>query len=146
MGVCMRLFSFIRAIRFTTFDFIGCIRSAAPSGLIAATCWAATAAAGCMDEPAVTEGASGPRIVAKWDPLACGAPHRVALELEDEEGRRISSSAPCANGGLKLAAPHLGVYVGRIYAWTLGQPIRSVMPVQIDVDESTERWTVATPE
>jgi len=141
----MRLLGFIRSSWLVGFDFIGRIRSGAPSVLTAVVCWAATVAAGCMDEPSL-EDASGPRIVAKWDPLACGAPHRVALELEDEEGRRISSSAPCANGGLKLAAPHLGVYVGRIYAWTLGQPIRSVMPVQIDVDESTERWTVATPE
>jgi hypothetical protein len=106
----------------------------------------AVAAAGCLEGPG-SEGASGgPRIAAKWDPRACGEPHRVALELEDEEGRRISSSAPCASGGLTLEAPHLGVYVGRIYAWTAGRPIRSVIPVQIDVDEATERWTVATPE
>jgi hypothetical protein len=141
----MRWLSFVCSIRLPGFDFVGGVRYGVPSVLIPAACWAAIAAAGCMDEPA-SDDASGPRIVAKWDPLACGAPHRVALELADEEGRRISSSALCASGGLKLEAPHLGVYVGRIYAWTLGQAIRSVMPVQIDVDESTERWTVATPE
>ena len=114
----------------------------APSVLISIVLWAAPAA--CIDSPAL-EDSSGVRIVAKWDPLTCRVPHRVALELADEEGRRISSSAPCASGGLTLEVPHLGVYVGRIYAWTAGQPIRSVMPVEIDVDESTERWTVATP-
>ena len=42
------------------------------------------------------------RLVASWDPLACGDPHRVALELEDDDGAKLSASAPCAIGGLTL--------------------------------------------
>jgi len=111
--------------------------------LVSIVCWAALAA--CIDDPPEGEAPQGARIVVQWDPLACGVPHRVAIELADEEGRPISSSAPCALGGLVLEAPHLGVYVGRVYAWTAGQPIRSITPVQLDVDERIVRWLVATP-
>lgn len=100
----------------------------------------------CIDSPPTEGGTRTARIVAKWDPLACGTPHRVAIELADEEGRPISSSAPCTAGGLELEAPHLGVYLGRVYAWTLGQPIRSIMPARLLVDESVVHWVVATPE
>ena len=115
----------------------------APSVFVTIVCWVALVA--CVDGPP-SDGARAARIVAKWDPLACGTPHRVAIELADEEGRPISSSAPCTAGGLELEAPHHGVYEGRVYAWTLGQPIRSIMPARLVVDESVVRWVVATPE
>jgi hypothetical protein len=37
------------------------------------------------------------------------------------------------------------VYVGRVYAWTAGEPIRSITPVRLDVDEPIVHWLVATP-
>ena len=114
----------------------------APPVLVSLLFWSAFVA--CIDGP-VPEASPGARIVVSWDPLACGAPHRVAIELADEEGVPISASAPCALGGLALEAPHLGVYLGRVYAWTAGQPIRSIMPVRLYVDEPIVRWVVATP-
>ena len=30
------------------------------------------------------------RLVPSWDPLACGTPHRVVLELEHEDGHELS--------------------------------------------------------
>jgi len=115
----------------------------APSVLVSIVLWAAFVA--CIDSPPA-EGTRTARIVARWDPLACGTPHRVAIELADEEGSPISSSAPCTAGGLELEAPHHGVYQGRVYAWTAGQPIRSIMPARLVVDEAVVRWVVATPE
>jgi hypothetical protein len=115
----------------------------APPVLVSILFW--TAFVACIDGPSL-EAPPSVRIVVSWDPLACGAPHRVAIELEDEAGVPISSSAPCALGGLTLEAPHFGVYLGRVYAWTAGQPIRSIMPVRLHVDEPIVRWMVATPE
>jgi hypothetical protein len=85
------------------------------------------------------------KIVAAWDPLQCGEPHRVAVELEDDAGVPLSMSAPCSLGGLTLDAPHFGVYRGRIYAWQLGQPERSIADVHLIVDEPIVRWDVETP-
>ncbi len=86
------------------------------------------------------------RLVAAWDPLSCGAPHRVAIELEDEAGYMISGSTPCALGSLTLDAPHFGIYRGRIYAWDLEQPmIRSITALHMTVDEPIVRWFVETP-
>ena len=56
------------------------------------------------------------KIVAAWDPLACGEPHRIVVELEDEAGVPLSASAPCSLGGLVLDPPHFGTYRARIYA------------------------------
>jgi hypothetical protein len=99
----------------------------------------------CLDAPAF-EAPPSARIIVSWDPLACGAPHRVAVELEDEAGAPISSSAPCALGSVTLEAPHFGVYLGRVYAWSADQPIRSITPVRLYVDEPIVRWLVATPQ
>jgi hypothetical protein len=117
---------------------------AAGSVLVSIFCGAALVA--CIDSPPGPAATSGAKIVVQWDPLACGTPHRIAVELEDEEGLPLSSSAPCALGGLSFGAPHLGVYVGRAYAWTAGQPIRSITPVRIVVDEPVVRWIVETPQ
>ncbi|HWO24370.1 MAG TPA: hypothetical protein VNO30_36750 [Kofleriaceae bacterium] len=119
-------------------------RSVVPAVLRSIVCAAALAA--CLDEPPAYEASERPRIVVLWEPAACGAPHRIALELADEAGVPTSSSAPCAQGTLSVQVLHLGVYTGRVYAWTAGQPIRSIMPAWIDVDESIVRWRVETPE
>ena len=119
------------------------IVSTAPSVLVFIFCWAALAA--CIDGPVPAEPPSV-RIIVQWDPLACGAPHRIALELEDDAGAPLSSSAPCGIGGITLHAPHFGLYLGRVYSWVAGQPIRSIMPVRIDVDDPIVRLLVATPE
>jgi len=79
------------------------------------------------------------KLVASWDPLACGAPHRVAVELEDDDGAMLSSSAPCALGALTLDVPHFGIYRGRVYAWTLGAPERTIAPVDLAIDAPVVR-------
>lgn len=100
----------------------------------------------CIDAP-LPDTPPAARIVAAWDPLACGEPHRVVVELEDEAGTRLSSSTQCATGMLTLDAPHWGIYRGRLYAWELEREveIRSVMNVLMTVDEPVVRWWVATP-
>jgi hypothetical protein len=110
--------------------------------LAALACGASLTA--CLDGPSF-EAPPSARIIVQWDPLACGAPHRVAIELEDEAGAPISSSVPCALGAVAVEAPHLGVYFGRVYAWTAGEPIRSITPVRLYVDEAVVRWLVPTP-
>lgn len=103
------------------------------------------ALAACLDAP-MGESAAGARIIVVWEPLACGEPHRVAVELADEAGVMISASAPCTIGAVTLEAPHFGAYAGRIYAWAAGRPNRSIAEVTIYVEESVVRWEVATPE
>ena len=98
----------------------------------------------CIDTPLVDAPAAA-RVVASWDPLACGEPHRVVVELADDVGAEVSASTPCASGGLALDVPHYGVYYGRVYAWSAGDPIRSVVPVRLVVDEPIVQWTIATP-
>jgi hypothetical protein len=86
------------------------------------------------------------RLVAGWDPLACGDPHRVVLELMDDEGAASSASAPCNLGGVTIDVGHLGSYRGRIYAWSLDAPIRSITPVDVAIDQPIVDWFVATPQ
>jgi hypothetical protein len=108
----------------------------------AAVLWSVLAA--CIDTPP----APGPvvaRLVAVCDPLACGTPHRVVLELEDDDGEQRSASMPCNLGGLTVDVPHLGRYQGRIYAWALDAPVRSVTPVEVMVDQPIVHWFVEAP-
>jgi hypothetical protein len=98
----------------------------------------------CVDTP-IPDGPPVARVIVSWDPLACGPPHRIAVELEDEAGVAISASTPCTQGSLSLDAPHFGIYRGRIYAWVAGEAIRSITSVRIAVDEAVVRWIVATP-
>jgi hypothetical protein len=98
----------------------------------------------CVDEP-FPEAPPAARVVTAWDPLECGGSHRVAVELEDGDGALVSGSVPCARGSVALDVPHFGVYRGRVYAWELDEPIRSVVPVQLVVDETIVRWLVMTP-
>lgn len=100
--------------------------------------------AACIDQPPLPPDAAA-RLVVAWDPAPCGPPHRVAVELADEAGARLSSSATCASGSIALDAPHFGVYIGRVYAWTAGEPIRSITPLHLAIDEPLVRWLVATP-
>jgi hypothetical protein len=99
---------------------------------------------GCIDTP-LPDLEPQARVVASWDPLDCGSPHRVVIELEDEAGAPISKSVPCSTGGVTIDIPHWGIYLGRIYAWTLGPEIRSVTSVRLDVDQPVLFWTVDTP-
>jgi hypothetical protein len=100
----------------------------------------------CIDAP-LPDNPPASRIVTTWDPLECGGPHRVVVELEDDGGIEISASAPCSRGMVTLDAPHFGIYRGRIYAWELDVAghIRSVMSIRLAVDEPIVRWWVATP-
>ena len=120
-------------------------RAAFVVSLRAATvlCWLAFAA--CIDAPIDPDDPPIARVVVVWDPLACGDPHRIAVELEDHAGVRLSSSTPCNAGSLAIDTPHFGVYYGRIYAWEAGKEIRSITPVRLVVDEPIVRWLIATP-
>lgn len=109
----------------------------------AALLWATLAA--CIDTPPAP-GMAIARLVAAWDPLACGDPHRVAVELEDEAGATVSSSTPCNLGGITLDVSHFGSYHGRIYAWALDAPIRSITPVEVMIDAQIVHLQVSTPQ
>jgi hypothetical protein len=101
----------------------------------------------CLDGP-LPDTPPAARIVTAWDPLQCGPPHRVVVELEDDAGLPIAASTACSTGMLVLDAPHFGIYRGRIYSWQLDDvvEIRSVMPIRLTVDEPIVRWWVATPQ
>ena len=102
----------------------------------------------CVDAP-LPDTPPAAKLVTTWDPLACGSPHRVVVELEDDDGIELSTSAVCALGSVVLDAPHFGIYRGRIYAWEQrdeGPEIRSVMPIRLTVDEPIVHWFVATPQ
>jgi hypothetical protein len=88
------------------------------------------------------------RLIASWDPLACGEPHRIVLELEDESGDAVRSSTPCWLGGLAVDLPTWGFYTGRIYSWVPDSetPIRSVHEMAFPVDEAVVRYELRTPQ
>ena len=108
----------------------------------AAAFWACFGACVAAEPPA---GAPQARVIASWDPTACGAPHRVAIELVDEAGAARSAAVPCEIGALELDGMVYGTYRGRIYAWALGEAERSVAPLELDVGERVVRIGVATP-
>ncbi|MDX2088985.1 MAG: hypothetical protein SFX73_14105 [Kofleriaceae bacterium] len=85
------------------------------------------------------------RILIAWDTSRCVDPHRLVVELEDEDGVDISSSAPCWLGAVTLDAPRWGIYRGRLYAWVLDEPIRAVAKLLITVDAPVVRWQLTTP-
>jgi hypothetical protein len=121
---------------------------ASVSGWIASTSLATVAFwsvfGACVDAPLPNDEPQA-RVVAAWDPLQCGEPHRVVIELEDDAGIPLASSAPCALGELTLDAPRLGRYRGQIYAWTLDDKVRSMTAVDLSVDAPVMRWVVPTP-
>jgi hypothetical protein len=108
----------------------------------AAILWIAFAA--CLDAP-LESGPAVARLVVAWDPLACGAPHRIAVELADEAGVSVAASTPCNLGGVTVDVAHLGTYHGRIYAWAFDAPMRSVAPIDVVIDQPIVRLPVATP-
>jgi len=110
--------------------------------LVTAACWLALTA--CLDEP-LPPGPAAARLIVAWDPLACGEPHRVVVELEDDNGAPRSAGAPCSLGGVALDLAQYGVYRGRIYAWAIAAPIRSVTPLELTIDEPIVQWHVETP-
>ena len=99
---------------------------------------------GCLDTPSEPAPAVA-RLVVGWDPLACGEPHRVVVELADDAGAEVSASVPCELSALTLDVPRLGVYRGRIYAWAIAAPIRSVMALEATIDQPIVQLSVATP-
>lgn len=102
---------------------------------------------GCLDELPDDPTPPAARVVTSWDPLLCRDPRqRVVVELEDDDGFAISSSAACVIGGLTLDARKWGFYSGVVYAWQLGEPMRAVMRVSIAVDSPVIRWWVPTPQ
>ncbi len=114
--------------------------------LLSAAFWACFGACvgGCIDAPADPPEPIA-RIHASWDPSACGAPHRVVVDLEDDDGAPLAGSVPCNRGGLTLEATHFGRYRGRIFAWTLGEPDRAEVPVDLIVDAQVVHWLLSTP-
>ena len=104
----------------------------------------ALVACGCLDAP-LPGSLPLARLVAGWDPLACGEPHRIVVELADDEGAARSASAPCNLGSAAVDVAHFGSYRGRIYAWSLDAPIRSITPIEVAIDQPIVDWFVATP-
>jgi hypothetical protein len=115
-----------------------------PCSSVFLTALLAASAGACIDAP-LPPGPAVARLVTAWDPLACGDPHRVVVELEDEDGAALSASVPCNLGGLTLDVPHFGSYRGRIYAWALAAPIRSITPIELSIDQPIVHWQVPTP-
>ncbi|HUS29177.1 MAG TPA: hypothetical protein VMZ53_11720 [Kofleriaceae bacterium] len=103
---------------------------------------------GCIDTP-LPDVEPQARLLASWDPLSCGDPHRVVIELEDDAGAKLSSSVPCEIGEMHFDIWHWGIYRGRIYAWMLdagsGAVIRSEKPVRLEIDAPIVQWLVETP-
>lgn len=98
----------------------------------------------CVDAPLPRDEPQA-RVIAAWDPLQCGDPHRVVIELEDDDGIPLSASAPCVLGEVTLDAPRLGRYRGQIYAWTVDDTVRSATAVELAIDAPVMRWVVPTP-
>lgn len=85
------------------------------------------------------------RVVVQWDPLACGEPHRVVLELEHDDGTDASSSVPCVIGSMTIDLPQWGIYFGRFYGWMAGEPLRREEPVTLTVDAPVIHWQLSEP-
>ena len=120
-------------------SFFVCILSTVAASAAFWTCFAA-----CV-VPEPPHGAPTARVIATWDPVACGDPHRVVIELADEEGVPRSASAPCNIGSLELDGVPYAPYSGRIYAWALGEDVRSIAPLEVEVDQRVVRLAVVTP-
>jgi hypothetical protein len=89
--------------------------------------------AACVDEPLPPDSPSA-RVIASWDPLACGEPHRIAIELDGNDDE-LADSAPCALGSLVLDVPELGAYRVRI----------GERELELSVDQPVVELEVAPP-
>lgn len=85
------------------------------------------------------------RVIVYWDPVSCGAPHRVGVDLEDDSGAQLTPSAPCEAGELAVDVPHLGEYRGWIYAHALGETAHVVASIELAVDTVVVRFPIETP-
>ncbi|HEY0193554.1 MAG TPA: hypothetical protein VGC42_20695 [Kofleriaceae bacterium] len=99
----------------------------------------------CLDAPPAASSAALAQLITTWDPLACGDPHRVAVELVDDAGQTSSASAPCELGVVAVGVDHFGGYHGRVYAWAVGALARSTMAIQVEIMEAVVRQHVVTP-
>jgi hypothetical protein len=104
----------------------------------------AASALACVDEP-LAPAPTVARLVVSWDPLACGPPHRVVLELEDEDGGSRSDAGPCQLGALAVDISRHGVHRGRLYSPLPGAPPRSVVLLELVIDAPIVHRHVATP-
>jgi hypothetical protein len=103
-----------------------------------------TGFAACIDAPDGSR-RSLARLVVAWDPLACGDPHRIVVELGDDSGAVTSASTPCSLGTLAIDVARFGSYHGRIYAWALGAPAGPEAPIDVTIDQPIVRWPLETP-
>lgn len=98
----------------------------------------------CLDTPSPHDPAVA-EVVTTWNPLICGDPHRVEVELADVDGVTSSASAPCELGVVALDLAHFGSYTGRVYAWAIGEPARSIVPITVAITQPVVRQQIATP-
>jgi hypothetical protein len=112
--------------------------------VVAVLAW--TAFAACVDAP-VGEPPPIARLVVGWDPLACGAPHRIAVELADEMdgGAAAAQSAPCNAGGVTVDVAQRGRYRGRVYAWGPGAIAAAARSFEVTIDAPIVAWTTEPP-
>lgn len=101
--------------------------------------------AGCLSTVPDDDEPPASRVIVQWNPLECGEPHRVVLELEHEDGTDASSSVPCILGSLTLELGQWGIYFGRFYGWEAGVPIRGVEAVTLTVDAPVIHWQLTEP-
>lgn len=101
--------------------------------------------AGCLATLPEDDEPPAARVIVQWNPLECGAPHRVVLELEHEDGRDASASVPCALGSMTVDLARWGLYFGRFYGWEAGLPLRDVEQVTLTVDASVIHWQLVEP-
>lgn len=112
--------------------------------VVAALAW--TLFAACIDAPPEPR-LSLARLVVAWDPLACGDPHRLVVELRDDAGAVVSASTPCSLGTLAVDIAHFGSYRGRLSAWTLDPPARPSAPTEeVTIEAAIEATIEATIE
>lgn len=119
--------------------------------VVAALAW--TLFAACIDAPPEPR-LSLARLVVAWDPLACGDPHRLVVELRDDAGAVVSASTPCSLGTLAVDIAHFGSYRGRLSAWALDPPARPSGPtdevtieatIEVTMDQPIVHWDVMVP-
>jgi hypothetical protein len=93
--------------------------------------------AACVDTP-LPDTEPQARLIVTWDPLTCGTPHRVVLELEGDYGVDLSTSTRCELGALSIDLPRWGVYRGRVYAWELEATVGRVSRSRVRVGAGSE--------
>jgi hypothetical protein len=90
------------------------------------------------------EPSSPPRVLVSWDLRACGAPHRVRVTLDAEDGEAFVGLAPCALGGVAIDVPRSGWYLG-VLARDEDVPTAGEPRVAIAVDRAIVDWSIGAP-